>query len=261
MGKLLTAVPGLDVRLPVGPVHRLIVAVDIEGSTQRTNPAKGELRRSLYELLERALEAAGIAARHLEPHTDRGDSVLILIRPHDDVPKTLVLGRLIPILTALLLEHNSTVTRTELRLRLRAVVHAGEVHEDEKGFYGDDLDVAFRLLDAPKVKMALRQAVASPLVLVVSEEIFHAIVQQGYLDAGPYRPLGRIRVGNRNRRGWVHVPAPLDLDRRTVIRPARTQLPATSLAIAPVNGHGQGQPENPAGPDLNGPEAPRRARG
>ena len=106
MSILLTAVPSLDAQLPDGPVHRLIFAVDIEGSTERNNPAKGQLRRILYELLDRALEASGIAARHLEPYTDRGDSVLVLIKPHDDVPKTLVLGLLVPTLTALLTEYN-----------------------------------------------------------------------------------------------------------------------------------------------------------
>ena len=64
-----------------GPVHRSIVAVDVEGSTKRTNPAKGKLRRILYDLLKRALEAAGIGPRHLEDLADRGDGVLILIRP------------------------------------------------------------------------------------------------------------------------------------------------------------------------------------
>ena len=203
MSIMLTAVPSLDARLPVGPVHRLIVAVDIEGSTERNNPAKGELRRILYELLNRALEAAGIASRHLEPYTDRGDSVLILIKPHDDVPKTLVLGQLVPILAALLAEHNASVTRPELRMRLRAVVHAGEVHEDDQGFYGDDLDAAFRLLEAPKLKKALKEAVASPLILVVSEEIFHGISPAGLLrrraipaaGPGPRRPPAAPGLG------------------------------------------------------------------
>src|SRR5512146_1209395 len=68
MSILLAAAPtSLDVRLPDDPVSRLIFAVDIEGSTERTNLAKGKLRHSLYELLEQALEEAGIAARHLEP--------------------------------------------------------------------------------------------------------------------------------------------------------------------------------------------------
>ena len=75
-----------------GPVHRSIVAVDVEGSTKRTNPEGGELRRILYALLDRALEDAGIDPRHLEDMADRGDGVLILIRPHDDVPKTVLIG-------------------------------------------------------------------------------------------------------------------------------------------------------------------------
>ncbi len=253
MSLLLTAVPSLDMRLPVGPVHRLIVAVDIEGSTERNNPAKGELRRILYELLDRALDRAGIDSRHLEPYTDRGDSVLILIRPHDDVPKTLVLGQLIPVLTALLAGHNASVPRPELRMRLRAVVHAGEVHEDGNGFYGDDLDTAFRLLEAPRLKKALKEAAASPLILVVSEEIFHGIVQQGYLDDGPYQPLVRVRVGRRQRRGWVHVPAPPRPDRPEGSRRPKGQLSPAPRAIGPVNGRGQDQPENHgAEPGANG---------
>ena len=182
-------VPGLkaEARPFSGPVHRSIVAVDIEGTTKRTSPVKGELRRVLYELLERALKVAGIGPRHLDGPTDRGDGVLVLIRPHDDVPKTVLLGRMIPALTALLAEYNAFATRPELRLRLRAVVHAGEVHEDQHGFYGEDVDVAFRLLDSPTVKKALRDAPASPLMLVVSEEIYSGIVRQGHLDEGSYQ--------------------------------------------------------------------------
>jgi hypothetical protein len=262
MSILLAAVPAsLDSRLPDGPVHRLIFAVDIEGSTERTNPAKGELRRILYDLLDRALEAAGIGARHLEPFTDRGDSVLILIKPLDDVPKTLLLGQLVPILTALLAEHNATVAQPELRIRLRAVVHAGEIHEDDKGFYGDDLDAAFRLLEAAPLKKALREATAAPLILVVSEEIFHGIVEQGYLDGAPFKPLIRVRVGRRQRRGWAQIPDPLPPGRPTANRRGRGQLPSTPLSIAPVNGHGSAPPES--GPDygVNGREELRPRRG
>jgi hypothetical protein len=187
---------------------------------------QGELRRNLYELLEWSLQAAGITARHLEQHSDRGDGVLILIRPHDDVPKTVVLRRLIPELTALLVRHNTAAEGSDLQLRLRAVVHAGEVHEDDNGFYGDDLDFAFRLLDSPKLKKAL-EAAAPPLVLVVSEEIYHGIVRQGYLGGAVYRPLCRVRVGNRQRRGWVHVPALVHLDHSAAVPLPRSELPPT----------------------------------
>jgi len=192
---------------PAGPLYRSIVAVDLEGSTTRTNPVKGELRRVMYDLLERGLDAVPITAKHLEPLTDRGDGVLLLIRPDDDVPKTVLLDRLIPLLAALLTEHNAAVMRPALRIRLRAVVHAGEVHSDIRGFYGEAIDVAIRLLDSASLKRELRQ-ILSPLVLVVSDEIHSGIVAHGYLDNDSYRPLVRIRVANKPHRGWVHIPEP-----------------------------------------------------
>lgn len=190
-----------------GPIYRSIVAIDIEGSTARTNPVKGDLRRFMYDALERSLEAAQITANHLEPLTDRGDGVLVLVRPHDDVPKTLLLDRLVPLLTALLSEHNAAVTDQALQMRLRAVVHAGEVHGDDRGFYGEAIDVAIRLLDSPAVKTVLRRA-TSPLVLVVSEEIYFGIVAHGYVDGEKFCPLVRVRVANKRHRGWVCTPDP-----------------------------------------------------
>lgn len=252
MGGQLAALTSLDVRPLVGPVHRVIVAFDIEGSTKRNNPAKGEIRRALYELVERALDAAGITSEHLDKDSDRGDGVLILIRPHDEVPKTVVLVRLIPILTALLIEHNAAVTHPELRLRLRAVVHAGEIHEDRKGFYGDALDTAFRLLESRAVKMALKTAPSTPVILVVSEEIYSGIVQQGYVDSSRYGPSVRVLVGDRHRRGRLCVPVPMDPGRLDTIRRPWAQL-LPPLGIAPVEGHGWA--------DVNGREGPRPGRG
>jgi hypothetical protein len=191
-------------------MHRAIVAVDLEGSTTRTNPVKGELRRIIYDLLGRSLEGAGITDDHLEQITDRGDGALLLIRPHDDVPKTVLLNRLIPLLAMLLAKYNTEVSQPALRIRLRAVVHAGEVHADSRGFYGESIDIAIRLLDSAPVKRALKET-ASPLVLVVSEEIHSNIVSQGYIDTGEYRPLVRVRVAARQHRGWVHVPEQADL--------------------------------------------------
>ena len=276
MSGQLAAVRAIGVRPDACPVYRTIVAVDLEGSTKRTNPVKGELRWVMYALLDQALEAAGIGRRHLEQLVDRGDGVLILIRPDDDVPKTVVLGRLIPMLAALLAEHNAAVDRPELGLRLRAVVHAGEVHDDGRGFYGDDLDFAFRLLDAPTVKRVLREAAGSPLVLVVSDEIFSGIVRHGYLSADPYRPTVRVRVGGRHRRGWVHVPVPVAVGRPAIRRAMVPLQLSTPLSIAAMNGAGQDRPQaaavargrdavRPPGlrpvPGVNGNEGPRSGRG
>jgi hypothetical protein len=208
MGTRLAAVAFLDDWRLIGPVYRLIIAVDIEGSTTRTDPVKGELRRVIYDLLGHALEAVGITGNRLEQLADRGDGILALVRANDDVPKTVLLDRLVPLLTGLLGEYNERAAYPALRVRLRAVVHAGDVHLDRRGCYGEAIDVAIRLLDSPPVKNTLKRA-AVPLVLVVSDEMYFAVVHQGYVDADTYHPMVRVRVAGRGHRGWVHVPAPV----------------------------------------------------
>jgi hypothetical protein len=190
-------------------VHRSILAVDIEGSTKRTNPIKGELRDVVYRLVAGALRMAGIGVQHCEPLVDRGDGVLVLLRPADEVPKPLLLSRLIPALASLLFAYNSGIPPADYPrvLRLRAVIHAGEVHCDENGFFGEDLDLAFRLLDAPRLKEQLRRGMA-PLALVASDYFFNAIIRHGYdgIDNEEFHQIVTVKVGDRRRKGWVHLP-------------------------------------------------------
>jgi class 3 adenylate cyclase len=191
------------------PVHRSIFAVDIENSTQRTNPVKEELRQHVYRLVVEALSAAGIDDHYYDPFTDRGDGVLVLVHPADEFPKPLLLSRLMPALASLLVTHNSSISPAEQPriLRLRAVIHAGEVHYDGKGFFGEDLDVAFRLLDAPKFKAHLRRG-SVPLALVASDDIYRSVIRHGYegIDGDEFLPLVSVTVADRRRKGWVHFP-------------------------------------------------------
>jgi hypothetical protein len=191
------------------PVHRSILAVDIEGSTRRTNTVKEELREQVYRLLLGALYAAGIDETHRDPFTDRGDGVLVLLHPADDLPKPLLLTRLIPALVNLLEQYNDGISPAEQPrvLRLRAVLHAGEVHHDGNGPFSEDLDVAFRLLDAPRLKEQFRK-VTVPLVLVVSEYIYRAIIRQGYdgIDNDEFLQIVSVNVNDQRQKGWVHFP-------------------------------------------------------
>ena len=191
------------------PVHRAILALDIEHSARRTNPVKTELRQQVYQLMRKAFDVVGIDDHCYDPFTDRGDGVLVLIRPTDEFPKPLLLSRLIPTLTGLLTTYNSGIPPTEQPrlLRLRVVVHAGEVHHDGNGFWGADLDVAFRLLDAPRFKASLRDT-TSPLAIVASDTIYESIIRHGYdgIDDGEFVPIVNVSVGDQRRRGWVHLP-------------------------------------------------------
>jgi hypothetical protein len=202
----LAAVAPVDDQPSADPVYRSIIALDVEKSTMRTNPVKGELRRVMYDLLGHSLEAAGISGNCLERLTDRGDGFLVLVKPYDEVPKTVLLDRLVPLLATLLSEYNAQAARAELRMRLRLVVHAGDVHLDSRGCYGEAIDIAIRLLDSPRVKQALRQAPGA-LVLVISDDLYSGIVHHGYADANTYFSVGSVSVAGRRHRGWVNVPA------------------------------------------------------
>jgi len=191
------------------PLYRSILALDIEGSTQRTNPVKEEHRELVYRLVMGALGMAGIDIQDCDPFTDRGDGVLILLRATDGFPKPFLLSRLIPALVSLLSAHNSGISPADKMriLRLRAVVHAGEVHRDGKGFFGEDLDLAFRLLDAPRFKEHLKSG-TTPLAVVTSDSFYQSIIRHGYdgIDHGEFQPLVTVSVGNQRRKGWVHAP-------------------------------------------------------
>ncbi|CAM3971947.1 hypothetical protein KIPE111705_34065 [Kibdelosporangium persicum] len=189
---------------PVLPRHRAIVAVDIEGSTTRTNKARALLRNAMYDLLEEALLQSGIKEQHRDM-IDRGDGAFILIHPVDDAPKTVLLTMVIPTLAELLARHEPE--RPDHRFRLRAAVHAGEVHYDNRGWYGEDLDVTARLLDAPQLKRKLRQTRAR-LIVVVSQHIYRSVVLHGYdgIDDTSYEQIVQVQIGRRRQRGWVQIP-------------------------------------------------------
>lgn len=191
------------------PHHRTIIALDIEMSTNRTDPVKAELRRKIYELFDTALGSAGIQRRYRDRFIDRGDGILALIHPVDQAPKAILLNSVIPVLNRLLTDYNASLpraSRAQRLLRVRVVVHAGEVHYDANGCFGEALDVAFRLLDAAQVKKAL-QVAADPLILVVSGDIYRSVVRHGYdgIDQCAYHPLVRVQIAGNRYPGWIHI--------------------------------------------------------
>jgi hypothetical protein len=146
----------------------------------------------MYELVDEAKQAAGITTRHHEPFLDRGDGMIALFR---EVPKTLLLTSVVPRIAELL--------EGEL-FRMRVAIHAGEVHRDPRGYFGEAIDLACRLLNSPQTKLALRKSPTS-LVLVVSDDIYRSVVCQEYdgIDRAAFEPLARIRLGSRAHRVWL----------------------------------------------------------
>ena len=84
--------------------------------------------------------------------------------------------------------------------------------------FGEALDIAFRLLDAPSVKKALA-ASADPLSLVISDDIYRTVVRHHYdgIDQLAFRPLVRVNVAGHRHTGWIHLPGQPDQHQVTEI--------------------------------------------
>ena len=143
-------------------VHRTIVVVDVEGfaDRRRTNPHQVAVRDGLDRGMRDAFGRAGIPWDDCG-HEDRGDGVLILVPA--EVPKALLAESLPSALVAALRAHNGAHPAPE-QIRLRMVLHAGEIRYDQHGVTATAVNLAFRLLDASAVKAALAN---SPGVLAV----------------------------------------------------------------------------------------------
>ena len=163
----------------------------------------------LYELFDAALRSAGIYPEHRDPFEDRGDGLLALIHPVDQVPTALLLSRVVPLLARMVSAYNAGLppgSRPERQLRIRVAVHAGEVNYDGHGCFGAALDTAFRLLDAPAAKEVLAAA-PGPLLLVVSEDSYRAVVRHGHgMNLGPRQRQISVQVGHEGRLGRAFLP-------------------------------------------------------
>ncbi|WP_053732233.1 hypothetical protein [Nocardia sp. NRRL S-836] len=168
--------------------------------TACSNLVMGMLRRAMFELVEQALVDSGVTADLRDRYVDRGDWLIVLVHPTDRIPKTWLLTRLVPRLKALLDERNDG---QYYPLRLRLVIHPGDVTCDDLGWFGEDLDIAKRLLMASALART-----SGPLVLVVSDQIHRSVIRHGYdgVDDWVFVPLPRVEPAGEECKGWVHVP-------------------------------------------------------
>ena len=118
-----------------------IVLTDITAFSahRRSDEDRLILRRTMYDMLQRAFEAAGLMWREL--HTeDRGDGTLIVVPP--DTPASAVAARALGYLAAALSWHNQSASDA-LRMQLRVALHAGPVI---RTLVDDTLGIAIRHL-------------------------------------------------------------------------------------------------------------------
>lgn len=180
--------------------YRAIICVDIERfcDPERIDPQRLDMRRALYDSLARAFERSGVPAegRYQE---DRGDGAFFLVPPEGPQAR---LVEPLPFELAAELSRYNRAADAMTRIRLRVALHAGYVHHDSEGVVGTPLNAAFRLLDAPELKKALRDA-PGDLAFIASDEFHREVIRQrrGF-DPSDYREV-RVRAKETDVGAWI----------------------------------------------------------
>ncbi|MGW5642594.1 hypothetical protein ACWEV3_16585 [Saccharopolyspora sp. NPDC003752] len=160
---------------------RLALAVDVVDFSKQDNRFQQNMRAGVYDVLSSTLtESIGMSLDDLD-HEDRGDGVFVLIPPESD--KTRLIDPLLDRLHTELRQHNDLASFRS-QLRLRAALHSVDVHRDNKGWVGSDLNDAFRMLNCDAIRSALRDRPACVLGVIVSPA-FQSVIKHGYGAINP----------------------------------------------------------------------------
>jgi class 3 adenylate cyclase len=181
-------------------VHRTIVVVDVEGFSNpcRTQTNHVRVRAELYRMLR---EAFGTSWEECWWEST-GDGALVLAPP--SLPKSWVIDHIPQVLENALRRHN-TLHPTEEKIRLRMVLHAGEVIFDETGATSPAIILASRLLDAHALRIALRRSPGA-LALITSAWFFDEVVRHSPgVNPTSFRKVA-IKVKETSTTGWVNLP-------------------------------------------------------
>src|SRR6266498_407639 len=121
------------------------------------------------------------------------------------VGKPRILRQAIDALSLGLRRHNRLAVAVE-RLRIRVVVHAADLLIDSDGPLGDQVNLAFRLLDARELGTLLERA-DGPMLLCVSDILYRQVIFQRHegLDPADFESIWIESEGIREL-GWVCAP-------------------------------------------------------
>lgn len=155
--------------------HHSIVSVDIAGSSAAGRYVGHRLRAvdSLRRVVEHAFLEAGIDLSHCD-FRDRGDGYQILV--DGTIPKERLARKFVSELVDGVLEHNESANE-QSSLRIRVVLHYGEVTPVETTEVSKAMEHATRIQDARHVKDRLRES-GAVLALVVSEDFYTSTVNE-----------------------------------------------------------------------------------
>jgi hypothetical protein len=157
--------------------HFSIVLFDVEASGSLSDPEKKQVSDDLYEIVRESLAGSGIPEGAVRQE-DRGDGIFLLIAA--DVSKRLLFHPFLGLVDAKLAARS--VGQPTLRLRL--VIHHGEVNAGDRSASGRDVDTAFVLLDSTQLRDALRESRGGRIAMATTNELYQSLIR-GNDDPSP----------------------------------------------------------------------------
>lgn len=187
------------------PERRLLVSVDMERYSRRSNLAQYEAQQGFQQLLRAAAAAVGLDRVSWKTQ-QAGDGELAILPADVDEPR--VIGRLVPELDRLVRRYNSS-RLPDAKVRLRVALHHGMVHLDgANGFPGRAVNEACRLCDAVPLKETLAAFPDAGVALIVSAALYRDVVIEYPEELRPER-FRRVEVHHADKdfreEAWIYV--------------------------------------------------------
>lgn len=190
---------------PSPGIRRMCLFGDARAYSSRDAPGQMQLQKALVETLAEACRKADLD-RAQWIRQEQGDGELALLPPGIDEAWTL--NGLVRELRSCLFHYNRD-KHEDARLRVRLAAHEGIVYAAENGFAGEAVVTVARLCDAEPAKRALDENPHADLVLIVSERIFHDVIDQN-LHELLADDFGEVEVSHPQKgfqeRAWVALP-------------------------------------------------------
>lgn len=183
-----------------GPVHRSLVAVDMEAWAGRSAPVAAEMQGAVDEALRVGLRSVGLnlAAVILQRS---GDSRILALPA--ETPKDLITTTFLTGLEKAVRAWRSTVSPSAKPMRIRVALHSGEVLERNNEWAGPAVITLTDLVNATEGKLLLT-ANPSSRVLVLLSNLWHdSVVTPGFVDV-QHCPI-HIQGKHGEQLAWVRV--------------------------------------------------------
>jgi hypothetical protein len=184
-------------------IRRILLSVDVEDYSSRTDVDQLELQRTLTELLAAAAREAGFDRSEWDIQS-AGDGELAVL-PAGESEKR-VIDNLPEAIARVLAVHNSTA-RTEMQLRVRLAMHQGLVHKAAGGWAGAGVVAVSRIVDSAAARTALRVCPKANLVFLLSKQLYVELVLQRHtrLSGLDFREIP-VHTKKFRDTAWLHVP-------------------------------------------------------